>query len=215
MRFSRTVLLSILALCGTTLCACAHTSADAIQPPAKEHGTMTSTNSKSASTSELSADEIGKRFLKLIGALKSSSDLNPEHVNEVIGVRLEHFNAIPGQRVESFAYSQLLRGDWSYEIQYLPSAAMRSPGVSLDFVHKSDRYAAMTDICQLSFEDYHNAMKAMGFGDAPNYGELGQLIDWRYHKDGMTVSIASRPEVTALDGKKYRACVTSISTVNE
>jgi len=69
----------------------------------------------------------------------------------------------------------------------------------------------MSAICELDFDYYHDALKAMGFHDNPSYGEIGELLAWEYFKTDFVISVVPQNVVA---GQAGRLCVKSIGTLN-
>lgn len=157
-----------------------------------------------ADNPKFSAEEIGKRFLKLIGELESGNDLSEKRIEDVIGVTLQQAEIGP-------FYSQELGGGWSYILFFIPESSSIKKGVDLNFQKLGERFASMDAVCALSFDDYHNALQEMGFRDVPIYGEIGQLESWRYYKDDITLSIIPQ---NVTPGEAGRLCVKSINASN-
>ena len=168
--------------------------------------TMTTTSAVGANPT-LDAEQIGRRFLKLIEGLKSRSDLSEQRIRQATGIELK-----PGE--SGPFYSQPLQADWYYILHYVPESASLKRGVGLEFGNRNNRHADMSPICSLSFQDYHDALEAMGFRAAATTGEIGRLIDWRYHRDDISLSIVAWPQAISRDGKSQRDCVRSIATLN-
>ena len=174
---------------------------------------MTADNtSPSTQPLSFSAEEIGKRFLKLIEGLESRSDLSLERIREVMGIELK-----PGVLGAS-AGSKELGGGWRYGVVYYPAARGSLEGVGLSFQNDGNEFADMSAVCALDFEYYHKALVAMGFYAEPHIGEFNRLRAWRYTKfkksDGtvdMTISMVPQNVVARKPG---RMCVRSISTLN-
>ncbi|WP_299346584.1 hypothetical protein [uncultured Pseudoxanthomonas sp.] len=157
----------------------------------------------------LSAEEIGRRFLKLIEGLESREDLNLERVQRVLGVPLKRFDGTPEYL---YGYSQPLGEGWYFSLDYISGSPSLLRGVSLAFGKPGERFPDFPAFaCNLDFEDYHNALLAVGFRDAPIYGEIGELRSWRYYKGDITLSIIPQNVVAGTPG---RLCVKSISTLN-
>lgn len=170
---------------------------------------MATPESSSATSSNLTAEEIGKRFLKLIEGLESRENLNLERVQEVLGVPLKRFDGTPEYL---YGYSQPLGEGWYFSVDYISGSPSLLRGVSLEFGKPGERFPEFPAFaCTLDLEYYHNALIAAGFRDAPIYGEIGELRSWRYYKGDITLSIIPQNVVA---GKPGRLCVKSISTLN-
>lgn len=174
---------------------------------------ITAQSASTTSNPNLTAEEIGKRFLKLIEGLKSREDLSLESTQEVTGLILE-----PSKNASFLGYSQGLDEGWFYTFTYIPEGPSVKNGIGLDFEHRKNSFSDMTPVCSLDFDYYHNALIAMGFLAEPYYGEISELRSWRYTKfkksDGavdMTISIIPQNVVA---GEAGRLCVKSIGTLN-
>ena len=196
---------ALAALGGMLLCACAHTAPMSKPSSAKEPMDM-ATSETAHEHNRLSAEEIGKRFLKLVEGLQSRQDLSLERVQAVTGLTLE-----ASENGSFFGYSQKLDGGWSYAFTFIPEAPSIKKGMGLDFNRANDRSSDMTPVCTIDFEHYRNALKSFGFAESPVHGEIGQIDEWRYYRGDLTLSIIPQ---NAVPGEAGRLCVKSIGTLN-
>lgn len=193
--------------------ACAHSPPAPASTTAQEAEAMDAPESRPADKLTYSPEEIGQRFLKLIGSLESREDLTLERVNEVMGARM----VLDPEAMRAGLGSDDLGGGWNYVLTFNPRSAASLNGVGLFFVNE-DKSADIAPVCELDFYAYHDALVAMGFMDEPVYGEIGELRAWQYTKfkksDGtvdMTISvIPQNPEPYG----STRLCVRFIGTVN-
>lgn len=172
---------------------------------------MTTSDTASGTANRpLTAEEVGRRFLKLIESVKSRDDLTRDHVQTMMGLTLKDSPNGP-------FHSQPLDGGWLYVVsighETLPGTSI---SLSLEFIRKDDRFADMSSICSPDFKAYHDALKAIGYRDVPQYdqinGEVGRLIGVSYVRDGLSIEIL--PELMRFpDGKVEPACVRRISLV--
>lgn len=162
----------------------------------------------------ISAAEIGQRFLKLIEGLQTKADITESRINQVIGVTL-----VPNEGDWWYGYKQDLADGWFFTLDFVPASAQRPPRVGLSFEHREDRLADMAAAC-VSFDEYHNALKAMGFQDSPMVEPRGPddttgiVTSWRYFKGDITISMIAQPEARRPSEKNKHACVKSISSIN-
>lgn len=194
----------VLMLGGGCLSACAHASRPSDPALTEQSAAMTPAVDASHT---LDAEQIGRRFLRLIEGLTSRSDLSEQRIREVTGIELSASEAGP-------FYSQPLQGDWYYLVHYVPESASLKRGVGLDFGNRKDRYVDPSPICSLNLEDYHRALEAMGFRAAATYGEMGQIVDWRYHRGDITLAMVAWPQVGTDEEGVQHYCVKSIGTLN-
>ncbi|MCC7247186.1 MAG: hypothetical protein IT473_01035 [Lysobacter sp.] len=138
----------------------------------------------SAVATHLSAEDIGRRVLKLIDSIRSAEDLAPEHIEQIIGIHVEHNDEDPN----IYGFGGTLSDDWTYSLVSTPDklgekpASMRftlSPATS-----NLDQYSPT---CKMSFDDYVQALVASGFSSRPmgafpgsdaiylNRGEIGVI----------------------------------------
>ncbi|QQP98692.1 hypothetical protein [Lysobacter enzymogenes] len=151
------------------------------------------------------AEQIGTRFLQLLGGLHRRDDLSLARLEQATGVALKPGGGGP-------FYTRDLQAGWYYLLNYVEGSGAVKRGVGLEFGHRGDAPADPRPICSLSFQDYHQRLRALGFSDEPNYGEIGQLIDWRYRKGDLTVAVVPWPQDPA--DAKAPVCVKSIATLN-
>jgi len=159
-------------------------------------------------TAPTTAAEMGRRFLKLIGSIESRDELTPELIRRVTGIALNEVK--PGELATGI-WSDELGSGWRYAFSFVPESASLRTGVDVGFQHREDRWADMSAICELDFDYYHNALKAMGFRDTPIHGEIGELREWRYYKSDFVISVVPQNVVA---GQAGRVCVQSIGTLN-
>jgi hypothetical protein len=200
----------LIPLTAVTFTGCAHSTSAPDSIPAKEAAAMTAPESTSTTDNPtLSAEEIGKMFLKLIESLGSREDLSLERVKETTGLSL-----LQASGKSYYGYGQKLTEGWFYAFWFYPEEHGGKRGIRLDFEYEGNSSSSMKAVCALDFDHYHDALKAMGFVDNPTYGEIGQLEYWRYTKfkksDGaadMTITIIPQNVVA---GEAGRLCVKSI-----
>lgn len=154
----------------------------------------------------LSAEEIGKRFLRLLEGLKSRDDLSLERTQREMALILS-----PSLDGRLYGYEEFLADRWRVALNYRLATQSTKIGVDLHFLKDGNQQFDMTPVCPLDFDYYHNALKAMGYRDVPIYGEIGELRSWRYYKDDITLSIIPQNVVAEKAG---RLCVKSIGTLN-
>ncbi|MCC4613246.1 hypothetical protein LL963_14285 [Xanthomonas campestris pv. esculenti] len=213
MRPARATLFLIIATaCGTALCACAHSQADSLQPTPKEPSTMT-THEADIANPILSAEEVGKRLLSLIGGLKSRDEISLERIRDVMGIALK---LEPGAIGAGFPSADL-GGGWRYVFDYFPESPSSSKGVKLTFVNTANRFADMSAVCSLDFAYYDASLKSMGFVSSPTHGPIGQLEDLHYVKattseGGGDIVVSIVPQ-NVVAGSSTRLCIKSISTL--
>ena len=192
---------SLLLATATVIPAGCATSSETLEP-AKEVAAMTMSDTSSAAESpSLSADEIGRRFLKLIEGLESRQDLSVARIQDVVGIKL-----LPAVRGEFYGAEGDLGGGWTYALNFYPEARSRI-GVQLHFIDATKRLGDVPPVCNLNFDHYHNALKRMGYRDVPIYGEIGQLESWRYYKGGIVLLIIPQ---NAGESEADRVCVKSV-----
>src|SRR3546814_19353574 len=78
----------------------------------------------------LTAEEIGRRFLKLIEGLEARSDLSLDRIKNDTGIALGRF-PVPSENLTYYAYSQPLDDGWFFSINYNPASPGLQEGAKL------------------------------------------------------------------------------------
>ena len=200
----------LLLLIATAILAGCVTSPETLPPARKTTAMATPESTSITSNANLTAEEIGKRFLKLIEQLESRNDLSVDGIQSVLGVTLNHVK-VPNENLAYYAYGQKLDSESSFSIHYNPASPGLKEGIGLSFGHSEGGDGSVKTVCSPTFDDYHNALKEVGYRDVPIYGEIGELRSWRYYKDDITLSLTPQ---TVVAGTPGRLCVRSIGTLN-
>lgn len=118
---------------------------------------------------ELTPEEMGGRFLKLIDSLKTSNDLTLEHMQEVMRLRLTPSPETHG----GFFTIHLPESGWYYGVSYYDDPAMYRKNASYDFINNAHDqvrdqvhvkgFPDMTPVCGMDFNAYATELKKMGF----------------------------------------------------
>lgn len=97
---------------------------------------MDAPGSRPAETLTYSPEEIGQRFLKLIGSLESREDLTLERVNEMMGARI----VLRPEATRGGVASGDLGGGWRYVVSFVENSSSRLSGVDLSFATACRRW---------------------------------------------------------------------------
>jgi len=181
---------------------------------------------------ELTPEEVGRRFLRLIDNLKSFDDLSAERVQEIMRL---HLTPTP-EAHSAFFNMHLPESEWYYNVLYYDNP--RSPDLknaSYNFINDKNRQSAdMAPVCRMDFNAYVSELKKMGFVeredlaqyDSPmppaTYNAEGEQIGYAERKlfrfpvylftrGNIKVGIRERREADTPDEKLHHACVESIS----
>jgi len=193
-RAAATAALTLLA----TLAAC--------QKSTPEEPAMNTEAPQQDQAPHLSAEEVGKRFLKMIGKLNSPEELGLEFVQKEMGV--PYMKPTPESRGFHY-FSEPLEKGWQYTVEYYEGDPALKRSTTLWFGHDEGISDEMPEsVCKLDFEDYDKALKAMGFFGEAEYGEFGELRRFVYlNRKGVQVQIIPQNIVPGFSG---RLCVSSI-----
>jgi len=224
-------------LLGIATTACAHTSSGAPTSPSKDTAPMNATEIfrpyTLAEYPELTPEEIGRRFLKLIDELKSFDELSLERLQEAMRLRL-----IPSPETHGgFFTMHLPESSWYYGVSYYNDPQLsKNKNVTYQFINAKDRQGAdMAPVCSMDFNAYVKELKRMGFverEDLAQYDspmppsiydpftgqEVGfeerrffRLPGYSFTRGNVGVLVVERPEAGSLDTKLQHFCVESIS----
>jgi hypothetical protein len=135
-----------------------------------------------ATVPPITAEDIGRRLLKLIDSLHSARDLAPEHIEQATGLRVELNDDDPN----IYGFGGKLTEQWSYSLVSTPDKLGEKPNsLRFSFDDTSREQAGQTDrapICAPDFEGYSKALTAAGFAATPMQAYPGS--DAWYFKRG-------------------------------
>ena len=186
---------------------------------------------------DLTPEEMGRRFLKLIDSLKTIDDLSQPHLEEVMKIALRPSPEGTGGGLNI----HLPESGWYYGVFYYDNPRMavnKSAGYELfnrsPTQNQIDRSADMGPVCGMDFDAYTAELLRMGFvhredmakydtPQPPYYpdpktgkpirGEVRsfRLPFWYFTRPGLLVEMQSRGEAAQPDAKRNHACVERIS----
>lgn len=158
----------------------------------------------SAVAMPMTADEIGRRVLKLIDSLRSMQDLAPEHIEHETGIKVE-FNA---DDPNVYGFGGQLTDDWTYNLISTPEKIGAKPS-SLRFSfddQTDDGEADPAPICGLDFQDYSRTLTSAGFDSKPMHGYRG-IDAWYFSRGDIGVLAYTHGNADPEQGK---ACVSKL-----
>jgi hypothetical protein len=139
------------------------------------------------------AEDIGRRVLKLIDSIRSAQDLSPENIEEVVGIHIERNDEDPN----IYGFGGNLSDDWTYSLVSTPDKIGQKP-TSIRFALSPTSTDASKPDCKMSFDDYVQALVASGFSAKPmptfpgsdalylNRGEVGVIAYSDKQSSGQT-----------------------------
>lgn len=230
---------------GIAMTACAHTPSGSLSPasPSKEPDAMNApaTDAYRPHTldefPDLTPEEIGRRFLKLIDSLKTSNDLTLGKLQEVMQLRL-----IPTPGASSAFFNMYLpNSGWYYNVVYYDDPQLHRKNASYNFlsdardqVHEKG-LPDISPVCGIDFNAYVTELKKIGFVEREDLAQYESpmpipLLDpetlketgfperkffriptYVFSRGNTGVMIRERREADAPDEKLHHACVESIS----
>lgn len=118
---------------------------------------------------ELTPEEVGRRFLKLIDSLKSSNDLTLERLQAVMQLPMTPTPEAPS----SFFNMYLPDSEWYYNVVYYDDPRLHRKNASYNFINNAhDKvldqvhvkgFPDMAPVCGMDFNAYVTELKKMGF----------------------------------------------------
>ncbi|SFL29594.1 hypothetical protein SAMN04487938_4036 [Lysobacter sp. cf310] len=190
-----------LPLSSLALAACAHVS----------HGEPTEKTSikeeSMTTTTQLTADDISRRVLKLIEGLKSSDQLTPEYVEQQTGLAIQR----AAGRADSFGTGAQLTPDWAYNLYVTKPDGADKNKLIFDFSRTGEGNAPMSAICGVDFKQYAEALKGMGFQDSVSYGEHGRVDHYRFQRPTLSLEVYIEGESSETPEKTTHHCVKMIT----
>jgi hypothetical protein len=180
--------------------ACTHTSAvkDKTNSTAlQESATMNVTDNNDTFNPstldeypDLTPEEMGNRFLKLLGSIDSVDELSLDYVHKVMQLPTK------GTPSHSYDFSMYLpESDWSYIFSYNEalvddaSIQERNKTISFEFNNPDGPNVDMSPVCGKHFDSYVTELKKIGFVIGPEITGMGSdsvhrskknesLIEW-------------------------------------
>lgn len=155
------------------------------------------------SASPSSAEDIGRRVLRLVENVRSADDLAPARIEQLTGLKVE-FN--PDDAREYGTGGQLTDA-WAYNLVSLPQIGESKPSqLMFSFDDVSNANADMAPVA-VDFDGYAAALAAAGYRPTPAHGRLGNILHWDFARDDVTVQVYVRGEN---DDKAEHACVSRL-----
>ncbi|MBD7923978.1 hypothetical protein [Xanthomonas bonasiae] len=229
---------------GIAMTACAHKPSESPLPasPSKELAAMNApaTDAYRPHTldefPELTPEEIGQRFLKLIDSLKSIEELSFERLQGAMRLR---FTPTP-ETHGGFFTMHLPESGWYYGLSYYDDPELKRKSITYQFTNRpagqenNDDGADMAPVCGMDFYAYVAELKKMGFVEREDLAQYDspmppavydpktgkesfaerkffRLPGYTFTRGNVGVLIRERREVVASDAKPENFCVESIS----
>lgn len=184
------------------LCAAACAPLASRPTPIPESPKEKSMDTVALSSPTLSAEDIGRRVIKLVQNLRTLDDISPANLERQMGIKVEFNKYSPPK----YGFSGPIEGNWVYEVEAIPDKDNQQIPRHLDFSisdRSPDGKADLTPVCTLSFNDYRDAFVAAGY--SVKRIVIGHNNDpWRFTRGDVTVTAWM---LRYADPEKTRACV--------
>jgi hypothetical protein len=117
-----------------------------------------------ATAPPVTAEDIGRRVLKLIDSLHSAQDIAPERIQQATGLPVEFNDEDPN----IYGFGGKLTEQWSYSLVSTPDKLGEKPSsLRFSFDDTSRQHADPAPICVPDFDAYSKALTAAGFAVTP------------------------------------------------
>lgn len=200
----------LLAVC-LTACAQIPSKAAAVVPSASEPSAMSSSETfkprLASDYPDVTPEEMGRRFLKLVDGIRSVEELSLEKVIRETGLPLQ---PVPNGELHAFVLHQPETG-WHYGLDYFAGASAAYRTVMLDFANPSNPTADRSPVCSMDLAAYSDALNKMGFTVSGLRDEVGRLTEYHYYRDKLDVLVMYEPQARTPESKASRFCVSRIS----
>jgi hypothetical protein len=182
----------------SALAGCASTTA--VTSPAN----ATQEPSMSAVATPMTAEDIGRRVLKLIDSIRSAQDLAPEHIEKQTGIHVE-YNA---KDRNIYGFGGNVTDDWIYNLVSTPQKEGEKPtSLRFSFDDQTSGKADPADICGLDFQGYRQALTSAGFDFKPMRGRQGLIDAWYFTRGDVGVLAYTHGNANPEEGK---ACISKL-----
>jgi hypothetical protein len=168
-------------------------------------------------TVEMTSEEVGLRFLKLIGSIKSAHELTLENVRKVTQLPMEY-----SSETRTYLFSnELFESDLYYSLNYYEDTKPRekifwyednSAGEKklwLEFEAKDEKASQ----CGIRLDTYASSLKEMGFSMQVKSDKNGPSQSWDISKPVNAIvgyMVTDRRPAPSPDGDLSNVCVKSI-----
>lgn len=152
---------------------------------------------------ELTPEAVGRRVLKLLGALNSFEDQTAQRLSGQIGVPLKY---APLGKVHAFAV-QLPASGWYYSLTYQGTEHAKKPLLTYEFQNPNGGGADMAPVCMLDYSQYAQALESSGFSSGADRDEIGRPLERLFRRGDLMVRIMTRVEFVEKEGTTPRTCV--------
>lgn len=159
---------------------------------------------------DLTPEEVGRRFLRLLDDLESTEALTAEAVASKTGLPLKY---APLGKVHAFIVN-LPNSPWYYGVTY--NDRKQRKAVELEYTHEGDALPAGAPLCGLELDTVAAELKAEGFVLRIDVDEIGQPLEYIFRRARLSVRAVVGPSV-AIKEAKSRACIAQlmITTVTD
>ncbi|MBI3730407.1 MAG: hypothetical protein HY254_19025 [Burkholderiales bacterium] len=164
------------------------------------------TNQQNASPDipQMTAEEISKRMLDLIGKIKTAEDISAKNLEIATGLKV-YFDPVNSKE---YGTGAKITDTWFFNITVISSNKEGKPSrLIFSFDDQTHSDADMTAICQVDFDAYAKRLTELGFESKPYYGEHNRLIYWNFSRGKVELQISIRGES---DKKVTHNCVSMI-----
>ncbi len=159
----------------------------------------------------ISAAELRTRILKLIGSLQTAEDANAQHVEALLGARLEPYP----ESSSMLLYSGQATEGWNYDVVVVPSGDESASQIDIRLSQEDTSKSAAPITCTYDFESLADDIVALGYERTARSFVFAGRESWGFNKNiparniGFGIGLyVYRVE----DGSKtgYRNCIESI-----
>jgi hypothetical protein len=140
---------------------------------------------------QMTAEEISRRMLDLIGKIKTAEDFSAKNLEMATGLKV-YFDPINSRE---YGTGAKITDTWFFNITViLGSKDSERSRLLFTFDDQTHSHADMTPICKIDFVAYAKRLNEFGFQQKPVYGEHGRLGTWRFSRDEIVIHMDIRGE---------------------
>ena len=156
---------------------------------------------------QMTAEDVSKRMLDLIGKIKTAEDFSAKNLEIATGLKV-YFDPVNSRE---YGTGAKITDTWFFNITVISgSKDGERSRLLLSFDDQTHSHADMTPICKVDFDAYAKRLNELGFQRQAVYGEHGRLSSWRFSRDEIVIHVDIRGESKE---KPNHDCVSMI-TIN-
>lgn len=151
----------------------------------------------------LSAEEIGRRVLRLVANVRSPEDLSPARIEQLTGLPV----TFSRDDADRYGFNGHVTDTWDYNLVSLPRRGHKPSRLMFSFDDNRREHTDMGPIRAFDLDHCATALAAAGYRATPVRGSHDEVLHWDFARDGVHVHLYVRGEN---DARAEHGCVSKL-----